>query len=53
VFVKSLSINKLYKKLGFKIKELYNINNVSNINKYKVICFRVSEYNQGYTNSIL
>ena len=45
VFIKSFSNNKLYKGLSFKVKELYNINNISYINKSKVIYSRVNKGN--------
>ena len=45
VFIKSFSNNKLYKELGFEVKELYNINNISYINKSKAIYSRVSKNN--------
>ena len=45
VFIKSFSINKSYKRLGFKVKKLYNINNTSYINKYKAIYSRVNKGN--------
>jgi hypothetical protein len=51
--IKSFSINRLYKGLGFKVKELYNINYISSINKYKAICSRVSKGSKGYIKSIL
>ena len=53
VFIKSFSINKLYERFSFKVKELYNINNIRYINKYKVIYFRVNKSNKGYIKSIL
>ena len=45
VFIKSFNNNKLYKGLCFKVKELYNINNISYINKSKVIYSRVNKGN--------
>ena len=51
--IKSFSINRSYEGLGFKIKELYNINSIGNINKYKAIYSRVGEGSKGYTKSIL
>jgi hypothetical protein len=45
IFIKFFKNNKLYKGLSFKIKELYNINNISYINKYKAICFKVNKGN--------
>ena len=45
VFIKSFNNNKLYKELDFKVKELYNINNISYINKYKTIYSRVNKSN--------
>ena len=51
-FIKSFNINKLYKRFSFKVKELYNINNIRYINKYKVICFRVNKGNKGYIEFI-
>ena len=45
VFIKSFSINKLYERLGFKVKKLCNINNISYINKYKAIYSRVNKSN--------
>jgi hypothetical protein len=44
-FIKSFNINKSCKGLSFKVKELYNINNVSYINKYKAIRFKVNKGN--------
>ncbi len=43
VSIKSFSINRLYKTLGFKAKELCNINNIGHINKCKAICSKVSK----------
>ena len=45
MFIKSFNINKLYKGLSFKVKKLYNINNINYINKCKVICFKVNKSN--------
>jgi hypothetical protein len=33
--IKSFNNNWLYKRLSLKVKEFYNINNISYINKYK------------------
>jgi hypothetical protein len=44
-FIKSFNVNGLYKGFGFKVKELYNINNISHINKCKAIRFRVNKGN--------
>ena len=41
--IKSFSNNRLYKGFSFKIKELYNINNISHINKSKTVYSRVSK----------
>jgi hypothetical protein len=43
--IKSFNNNKLYKGLNFKVNKLYNINNISYINKYKDICFKVNKSN--------
>jgi hypothetical protein len=53
IFIKSFNANKSYKGLSFKVKKLYNINNISYINKCKAIRFKVNKGNQGYTKSIL
>ena len=51
--IKSFNINKLYKRLSFKVKELNNINNIRSINKYKAIYFKVNESSKKYIKSIL
>jgi hypothetical protein len=43
--VKSFNVNKSYKGLSFKVKKLYNINNISYINKCKAIRSRVGKGN--------
>ena len=53
IFIKSFSNNKSYKGFSFKVKELYNINNISYINKSKAIYSRVSKSNKEYIKSIL
>ena len=45
IFIKSFNNNKSYKELSFKVKELYNINNISHINKSKAIYSRVNKGN--------
>jgi hypothetical protein len=44
-FIKSFNVNGLYEGLSFKVKELYNINNISHINKCKAIYFKVNKGN--------
>ena len=51
--VKSFSTNRSCEGLGFKVKELRNINSIGRINKCKAIRFRVSKGSQGYIKSIL
>ena len=51
--IKSFSINKSYEGLGFKVKELGNINSIRSINKCKAICSRVGKGSKGYIKSIL
>lgn len=41
--VKSFGSNRLYKGLGFEVKELYNINSICSINKHKAISSRVGK----------
>jgi hypothetical protein len=41
--VKSFNVDGSYEGFGFKVKELYNINNISRINKCKAIRFKVGK----------
>ena len=43
--VKSFNTNKLYERLSFKVEKLYNINNISYINKCKAIRSKVNKGN--------
>ena len=51
--VKSFYLNRSYEGLGFKVKELYNINSICSINKCKAICSRVGKGSKRYIKSIL
>jgi hypothetical protein len=43
--IKSFNANKSYKGLNFEVKKLYNINNISYINKCKAIRSKVNKGN--------
>ena len=51
--IKSFSVNRSYKGLGFKVEELSNINSTGSINKCKAIGSRVGEGSKRYIKSIL